>query len=147
RLAELRPRWGTHRAEPIELQARLLGISNLLPNELSRPRSGADHYVRRVWDLWWRERDEFSDCLLPRTLWRFSGLRPANHPQRRLALASGWAQDGKLVTRLEQWCAKEIPNKALAGSLLAVFQTEPDEFWSYHWTIRSARLKKAQPLI
>src|SRR5207249_3311313 len=88
-----------------------------------------------------------SDCILPRTLWRFSGLRPANHPQRRLALASGWAQNGKLATRLEQWCAKELPHNSLASSLLAVFQTEPDEFWSYHWTFRSARLKKAQPLI
>jgi hypothetical protein len=26
-------------------------------------------------------------------------------------------------------------------------QVEPDDFWSWHWTLRSARLKKAQPLL
>jgi hypothetical protein len=26
-------------------------------------------------------------------------------------------------------------------------QIEPDEFWSWHWTIRSPRLKKPQPLL
>jgi hypothetical protein len=35
----------------------------------------------------------------------------------------------------------------LAGSLLETLQVEADEFWSWHWTFRSARLKKAQPLL
>ena len=147
RLAELRPRWATRKDEPLTVPARLFGIGGLLPLELTRSQAGADHYVRRVWDQWWRERDEFADCILPRSLWRFHGLRPANHPQRRLALASGWALDGNLPAKLERWCARELPDGALTGSLLGMFQVEPEEFWSWHCTFRSARLKKAQPLL
>ncbi|MGD0745418.1 MAG: DUF2851 family protein [Verrucomicrobiota bacterium] len=89
------------------LQARLLGISGLLPAELprrrpvcrgfgaasARPQTGNDDYVRKLWDCWWREREEFSDCLLPRGVWKFHGLRPANHPRRRLALAAPGAMN------------------------------------------------------
>jgi len=118
-----------------------------LPAELSRSQLGADRYVRRVWDQWWRERDEFSDCVLPRETWRFHGLRPANHPQRRLALASSWSVNGGLISKLEDWCARDVPNAALLDSLHEALQVGPDEFWSWHYTFRSARLKKAQPLL
>ena len=155
-LAELRPRWQREAesgeasaggALVLALQARLYGIGGLLPAELTRSQTGSDGYLRRVWDHWWRERDEFSDCLLPRTLWRFHGLRPANHPQRRLALASRWSADGDLASKLERWCSRVIPPAALAGSLLEVFQVGPDDFWSWHFTFRSARLKQLQPLL
>jgi len=117
-----------------------------LPVELNRNQAG-DGYLRTVWDHWWRERDEFSDCILPRDLWRFHGLRPANHPQRRLALASRWSAEGSLAAKLEAWCLKEIPRRALASSLLKTLQVQPDEFWSWHCTFCSARFKKAQPLL
>ena len=146
-LAELRPRWSDHQREALALQARLLGISGLMPVELTRSQAGADGYLRQVWDLWWRERDSFSDCILPREVWRFHGLRPANHPQRRLALASRWSVEGDLSAKLESWCARDVPDKALAKSLLQTLQAGPDEFWSWHCTFRSARFKKAQPLL
>ncbi len=147
RLAELRPRWQTPQPQLLALQARLFGISGLLPLELSRSQDGTDQYVRRVWDQWWRERDEFSDCILPHALWHLHGSRPANHPQRRLALASRWSLDDNLASKLEQWCARETPDSALAASLLEALQVEPDDFWSWHCTFRSPRLKKAQPLL
>ena len=134
-------------AEVFKLQARLLGLSGLLPADLTRSQAATDGYLRRVWDEWWRERDVYSDCVLPRTLWRFHGLRPANHPQRRLALASHWVGGGDLVSRIEQWCQRAMPAVALAGSLLETLQVESDDFWSWHWTFRSARLKRPQPLL
>jgi hypothetical protein len=146
RLAELRPRWLSEAAKPLPLQARLFGISSLLPTELPRSQGGANGYLRRVWDQWWRERDEFSDCILPAKLWRFHGLRPANHPQRRLALASAWAAVGGLETKIKNWCAEAVED-AFEGSLLKAIQVGPDDFWSWHWTLRSARLKKSQPLL
>jgi hypothetical protein len=147
RLGELRPRWVSQGGDPIGLQARLFGISGLLPTEPTQLRQGADRYFRRVWDQWWRERDEFSDCVLPNAIWRFHGLRPANHPQRRLALASNWCVNGGLVSKLEDWCLRDLQNAELLGSLHEALQVEPDEFWSWHYTFRSARLKKAQPLL
>jgi hypothetical protein len=147
RLAELRLRWHAPRIQPMALQARLFGISGLLPVELTRAQAAADGYLRRIWDLWWRERYEYLDCLLPKTLWHFHALRPANHPQRRLALAAHWSAADDLPSRLEQWCARELPDAALPHSLLETLQVEADDFWSWHYTFRSARLTKAQPLL
>src|ERR1017187_928381 len=163
-LAESRLRW-TPGADPaFALQARLLGLSGLLPAELPRTQAGSDGYLRRVWDCWWRERDEFSDCILPRAIWKFHGLRPANHPQRRLALAAHWLAAGHLISKIENWSVAEIsdgraalprglvpqcgisPTKSV-DSLREIFEVESDEFWSWHWTFRSARLKKPQPLL
>jgi len=146
-LAEARSRWARDRKSPLALQARVLGVSGLLPAELARARTDGNSYLRQVWDCWWRERDEFADCILPRNLWRFHGLRPANHPQRRLALAAHWLFAGDLAGRLEHWCIAAIPDKALLDSLLEIVQVERDDFWSWHWTFRSARLKKPQPLL
>ena len=147
RLAELRPRWQTTSTQALALQARLFGISGLLPVELTRSARGADDYIRRIWDQWWRERDEFADCILPRSLWHLHGSRPANHPQRRVALGSRWALASDLVPKLERWCARDLPDKDLAGSLLETLQVEADDFWSWHYTFRSARLKQAHPLL
>jgi len=125
----------------------LFGISGLLPAELGRNRSGVDGHLRRIWDQWWREREQFSDCLLPRSVWRFNSLRPANHPQRRLALAAHWLAAGDLLPKLEKWFVATVPDAGLVDSLLEVLQVESDEFWSWHWTFRSARLAKPQPML
>ncbi len=130
-----------------QLQSRLLGVSGLLPTEVSRGRSASDVYLRNVWDSWWRERDAFNDCVLPKSLWRLNGLRPANHPQRRLALAAHWWADNKLVSRIEKWFTASHEKNELAPSLLEALQVPKDDFWSWHWTIRSARMKSAQPLL
>ena len=131
----------------IATQARLLGISGLLPHDLTRQQRSTDQYLRTVWDHWWRERDEFSDCTMPKTLWKLNGLRPANHPQRRLALAAHWAGDAKLFQRLEQWFTRAQPDQSLDESLLKCLQPNADEFWSHHWTLRSAPMPKPQPLL
>ncbi len=147
RLAELRSRWSAAPLNTLIVQARLLGLSGLLPAELTRTQAGTDTYLRDLWDRWWRERDELGDGILPREVWRLHGLRPANHPQRRLALASGWCVAGDIPARLQAWCLREETDGAAAVSLLAALQAPPDAFWSWHWTLRSARLKHAQPLL
>lgn len=169
RLGELRPRWlpsqegwsvipagtapppslgSSQKASVLKVQARLLGLSGLLPIELTRNQDGSsDQYLRSVWDYWWRERDGFSDVMLPRALWRLHGLRPANHPQRRLALAATWATTTDLAARIEQWCAEEIPSKKLVSSLLESLRVEADDFWCWHWTLASPPFHKPQPLL
>lgn len=145
-LAETRARWmPTVRSAP-EIQTRLLGVSGLLPSELNATQHSAESFLRRTWDGWWRERDALADCTLPRTAWRFHGLRPANHPQRRLALAAHWLAQEKLVERIEAWilCRSSVD---WLTSLQAIFQVEHDEFWSWHWTFNSARMPKPQPLL
>jgi hypothetical protein len=146
------------------LQARLLGVANLLPLDLTRARPLADGFVRQLWDRWWRERDAFADCQLPRPLWRLHGIRPVNHPQRRLALAAHWLMDDGFVGRLEQWCADQVVGTAASGagrvarnkggtpaqrvhSLARVLQPARDDFWTHHLTLRSALAPRPQPLL
>ena len=155
-LAESKPTWARGAHPAFELQARLLGVSGLLPDELTRAQKSTDNYLRRAWDCWWRERDGFADCVLPRAAWKFHGLRPANHPQRRLALAAHWLADEKFISKIENWCALEtsggraaLPRSPakMVDSLREILEVEHDDFWSWHWTFRSARMKKPAPLL
>ncbi|HVV00384.1 MAG TPA: DUF2851 family protein [Verrucomicrobiae bacterium] len=147
RVGELRARWALRPDDVIGTQARLFGVSGLLPAELTRSAGAVDSYLRRIWDHWWRERDAFADCVLPKGVWRLHGLRPANHPQRRLGLAARWPANGEIANRLEAWCAADAKPGRLVDSLLECLRGEADDFWSWHYTFRSARLKKAQPLL
>jgi hypothetical protein len=148
-----------------EVQARLLGVSGLLPDQMTRSQMSADAFLRRAWDCWWRDRDKFSDSVLPRAVWKFHGLRPANHPQRRLALASHWLTTENFVGRIEEWIATKFPNPTMAAtccqagrrdslvgqklvdSLFEILQVKHDDFWSWHWTFKSPRLARPQPLL
>jgi len=146
-LAETKSRWTRGAESAFEIQARLLGVSGLLPDELTRAQKSSDTFLRRAWDFWWRDRDEFENCILPHEVWKFHGLRPANHPQRRLALASHWLASENLVSKIEAWCAAEISDSTLLDSLHKIFQVQRDEFWSWHWTFKSARMAKPHPLL
>lgn len=145
RLAELLPRASERETSTLALQARFLGNGGLLPDDLAKDRSGT--YVRSLWDIWWREREKFSDVALPPSLWRFHGLRPANQPQRRLALAAHWVAMPKFLQRLEKWFVEEDADCDEVESLLKCLQPDCDEFWSWHWSLRSPRLSKPQPLL
>lgn len=149
RVAELRGRLAAPCAAasvPL-LQARLLGVAGLLPAEVTRAPAGTDRYLRGLWDFWWRERDALSDCILPRPVWRFHGLRPANHPQRRLALVGHWLAGEPPGTLLKTWLAEPASPRGGPAGLLRLLQAKSDPFWSWHWTLRSARLPKPQPLL
>jgi hypothetical protein len=146
RLAELLPTF-RRSDSPLTWQARLFALGGLLPVELPHRASGSDDYVKRLWDLWWRERDEWRELVLPRSLWRFHGLRPANQPQRRLALAAYWRAAGDLPARLERWLNADEPTKKRPAALLKLLQVERDEFWSWHATLNSPRVSKPQALL
>jgi len=149
RLAELRGvlRPENASAAPLTIQARLLGVAGLLPEELAPAEAGRDSYVRRLWDSWWRERDAFAEVMLPRTIWKLAGIRPANHPQRRLALAAHWLSRSELPARIDGWALANLDKAPLVESLVKVFQIARDDFWSWHWTLKSKRLASPQPLL
>lgn len=69
--------------------ALLAGVAGLLPEA-----PGADwdnesrQFFRQIWDAWWKRRERFLPLALPRAAWQLGGLRPANHPLRRLMAAA-----------------------------------------------------------
>ncbi|MBC8326349.1 MAG: DUF2851 family protein [Verrucomicrobia subdivision 3 bacterium] len=118
-------------------QARLLGVGGLLTDNLPAQTPAARKHLRALWDCWWRERDAFENIISPKTVWRFGGLRPANHPIRRLALLAHWLARADLLARLEQWLHIDFPKTKLASSLTETLAVQPESFWKHHWTFRS----------
>jgi hypothetical protein len=147
RLAELRSHWATRHASAQTVLARLLGLSGLLPTDAGTGHNRSTHYLRELWDAWWRDRDAFQTCALPAGSWRLSGLRPANHPQRRLALAAHWIAEGDLPDKLVDWCATRPTGSQLPGSLLQLLKPASMPYWSRHHTLGSRPSLRDLPLL
>jgi hypothetical protein len=149
RLAELLPHLLEAQATPtsFELQTRLLGVGGLLPHDMTGARLASDRYLRDAWDLWWRDKAALDAITLPPGIWRFHGSRPANHPQRRLALATQWLVNGDLARNLETWLARDLSDRELPWALFELLRGQADAFWSWHWNLRAPRLAEPQPLL
>jgi len=159
RIGELAPTLagtlGGAKSDALHWQALLLGVSGLLPAASNS--STASSYLRRAWDIWWRERDRLAPLILPAGLWRLSGVRPANHPQRRLALAAHWLADPQFFKRLERWFGDVVESRAtgqaplklapIGHGLVRALDPGTDPFWSRHWTLRSKPMRNPQPLL
>lgn len=127
--------------------ALLAGVAGLLPQQLAaRMNDEARAALRRWWDAWWKQRERFAGSALTATHWRLSGLRPLNHPLRRLAaaavlftaprsLAEGWAE-----------LAAQLPADCLARAreqLLAIHHP----FWDCRLTLSGKRAAHPAALI
>jgi hypothetical protein len=145
RIAELLPRLRDAGHSLPAWQARLFGISGFL--EAAHDKSRHQEYLQTLWDHWWREREKFQEIVLPKTLWRLNGIRPANQAQRRLALAAHWLASKNFLARLEEWFTTEPASVPLPQSLLSCLQPPQDDFWSRHWSFQSPRLAEPQPLL
>jgi hypothetical protein len=75
--------------DPDRAYALLCGVAGLLPAAIrSEWDEETRRQVRRIWDHWWKFQARYAADVLPREVWCLSGLRPANHPVRRLVLAA-----------------------------------------------------------
>lgn len=72
--------------QPLAAYAILLGAAGLLPSGDRRYADPA-RWVRQLWDVWWRQRARYENRA-PTPEWRLDGVRPANHPARRLMAAA-----------------------------------------------------------
>ena len=131
----------TLRAEGAGAMALLLGVSGFLQPKESGP--GKDDpetraYLRGCWEVWWRRRAGMERLILPAKAWKLSGLRPVNHPQRRLAaldqLAQRWPEVRALIDG----------GGDLAKAVTKFLTGLRDPFWDHQYTLASAR--SARPL-
>ena len=106
--------------------ALLFGTGNLLPTVAAK---SPDPYARRLWAQWWKLRPDYTDQILPATAWRLTGIRPANHPHRRLGAAVA------LIRRHENFAAKVIAAVESGGNPVKLFLQGRDEYWSRHYTL------------
>jgi len=108
----------------IAAEALLLGSGGLLPGQLGQ--TAAPPYVQALERRWAR----VPSRQVPPEVWQLSGLRPENHPARRLAgLARLLGRWPSLVAGLR---SLEEADSASLSRLLAAWQVPADGFWQSH---------------
>ena len=128
------------RAAKDDADALLFGCAGFLrATDLGGFDPATRQYLRGLWEKWWAHRAEFERLQIAPALWRMSGQRPANHPQRRLAalaqLIRAWPRVRALVAPCEP------------GKIAEVFANVSDEYWDFHYTVTSKTSPKRMALI
>ncbi len=133
------------RAEGDAALALLLGLGGFLnAPEFGQDKDGRDSraYLRECWEFWWQRRSAMERLVLPAKAWKLFGLRPVNHPQRRLAalvqLARRWPEVRALI---------DAGGSDLAKAVTKFLTSLRDEFWDHHYTLTSARSERPLALV
>lgn len=131
--------------EPLETEARLFGTAGFLSHDRFESAEGETRkYLRDLWDRWWKLRD--SGQTMPKLDWTLTGIRPLNHPQRRLgamvALVGEWKRLMKLIPVAGSDTATSWPKR-----VSKVLEELNHPYWSYHYTLQSKPVEKAMALI
>ncbi len=133
------------RAEARGAMGLLLGLSGFLREPEFNPKPEAQEtrdYVRECWEHWWPQRSALERLALADDAWTLGGIRPANHPQRRLAamrqLARRWPEVRALIDQ---------PGGNLAKDVTRFLTGLRDPFWDHHYTLSSAPMAKPLALI
>ncbi len=133
-------RIGLAAARAPEGESHLFGLAGFLESATPEPTDPAIRQtLRTLWDQWWDDRSRLERLILPADQWSFVGIRPANHPHRRLAAAHTIATYWQPIR-----AALETANLRKFQSALAAL-THP--FWSTHYNLAAAPLPKPIALI
>ena len=132
---------------PDRAYALLMGLGGLLPGEPAPDWTpAAKRFLRRCWGEWWRHRDEMgprAGCIPP---WHLSGLRPANHPNRRLMAAAVLFTRTPLLEMQWEEAAVLEPLRAVEAAS-ASLEGISHSFWSHHTSWGSARRPAGETLL
>lgn len=132
---------------PLKAYAFLMGVAGLLPAQTSsRWDAETRAFVRQLWDHWWKHQAAWSAQALRRKNWKLSGLRPQNHPQRRLMLAAIlFTREDELtrsLTALNTGSAEDCFRR-----IESFFQPVADTYWQNRLTFGGKRQKTAIALM
>lgn len=103
-------------------------------------------YLKKLWTEWWQLRHEYLKWLEVehQVNWDFTGTRPMNHPQRRLAalvvLLQKWRQTQKRLFPKDE-------TELSYENVLQYLERLEHEYWQHHYTLNSAYQSKAMSLI
>jgi hypothetical protein len=122
-------------AQRRDLAPLLFGVAGVLPITLT------DAYGKRLWNRWWKLRPDFEEKILPKDVWRLHGIRPANHPHRRLGAATALLKrHGNLLEKVTGAIESD-------GDPVKLFLQVRDDYWSTHFTLGGKTQRKPVELI
>ncbi len=96
-------------------------------------------YLRNLWECWWQLRGQFAAITLAADSWRLTSVRPANHPQRRIAALAGIVRHWQKISAL-------MKNGEIAA-IRALLEGLSDEYWNFHYTLTSRKSARRMALI
>ncbi len=128
--------------------ALLLGTAGLLPATVSaRWDDETRAFVRALWDRWWKQAGSRDQTVMQKTDWRLAGLRPANHPVRRIAAAAGiFTQPGDPLEALDALDPRD-PAAWFRQAALALTAAARVPYWTTHLAFASPRLARPVELL
>ena len=128
------------RRQSTDCEALLFGIAGFLQaSDLDVYERSTRKYVRQLWDNWWPHRDELQRLILPGKVWRLSGTRPLNHPQRRVAALAALARNWPAFQRSS--------GKGNSAAISEFLQGLDHPFWNFHFTLTADASPKEMALI
>ncbi len=111
---------------PLDRSAYLFGLAGFLAPDLPKSAPEESHqWLSELWSSWWKNRPHPDPRSLP---WRLAGVRPSNHPQRRIAA---------LASLLRSWPTVEKLSRESPPAFLKKIMESDDPFWNYHYTLTS----------
>lgn len=118
-------------------EAVLFGLAGFLEPRTFDDADGVTRsYLKPLWDEWWSLRDAMARIVLPKTAWKLSGIRPANHPHRRIGALAAVAAEQNAFAKIRTLSAFEEVLEGLGHC-----------YWNHHWNLRAARLARPMALI
>jgi hypothetical protein len=115
-----------------DIDALLFGTAGFMDGvNLAKFNSETRAYLRSLWDRWWKLRDNFTRLSLAPGAWKLSSVRPANHPQRRVAALAQIVRNWRKIVALAR--EGDIPG------IRDYFAGLRDEYWDFHYTLISKR--------
>lgn len=127
--------------------ALLLGIAGLLPAQTD---SGWDPetraFVRQLWDRWWKQQAKWSHRILKPGAWKLNGIRPQNHPRRRLMAAALLFAQKMMPAEFLLSLQTHQPEQGLARNM-AWLQPEGKTYWRDRLALGGRRQAKRAALI
>lgn len=123
------------RAERMEIEPMLFAGSGFLnATDLSAMPDDTRGYLRDIWKLWWPRRTEYERLTIPAELWNLRGMRPVNHPQRRVAALAQIALHWPIIETFARTTNME--------GIRHFFSQLTHPYWDFHYTLVS----KASPV-
>ncbi|MFC1498829.1 DUF2851 family protein [Verrucomicrobiota bacterium] len=125
----------------IKTYSLLLGVAGLLPTGTSsRWDNETRSFVRNLWDHWWKLQSKWESQRLPSGTWVLSGLRPQNHPRRRLAAAAAiFTRKTSLSTQLTALSTSDPKAWFYYAEALLQNNNEIIDYWKYHLSFSGKR--------
>lgn len=128
------------RRDPAQVEALLFGVGGFLPEQdLAKFGAETRGYLRFLWNQWWPARAQFDRIRIPQRLWKLSGSRPSNHPQRRLAALGEIVRSWKSIQGLMAFRDER--------EVFDTFNRLTHEYWNHHYTLTSKRSEKSLSLV